>query len=446
MSRFLVRLLLLLSLSVHAEVVTIPSAPVAGQAFEVVVRGVWGDSCIPQPQRLLIANHDLYESFTLSGSVCLSVLTPYEVSFSVPPLAAGTYQLHARLVTGTPAPLLEKTIVVSGTPPAITNITPSFDRAAGNRVIKLTGNFPGANAPEVFFGTKRAESFARVGTTEMYAVAPLQTNVRTVDIIVRGEGYEYVVSSGFTYVSDDEYEAVLIPITTRQAVPGAHGSLWQSEVRLVNRSGLTLVPGIDFFPTADAAPVPPNRVITPAFVMPRPDVDDPPTVLLFVRSELLPSIAFQARTRDLSRSTETWGTEIPVVRARDMKTTFTLLDVPMRDGFRQMLRLYIPEYAGCCGAAVIFYSPEGEVLGGRSVPMAHPDGSIGGLAQPPYVLEGSRQLMLQPAYGQLDLQTVPELRGHDTIWMFVQTSAQRIWGFVSVTNDATQHVTTITPQ
>jgi hypothetical protein len=441
---FLLVLLLAAAAATAEDITTVPNPPAAGQPFEVRINSAWGDSCRPQPYRVLIANHDIYAYFSIDYSGgCLSAVSAWQATVNIPPLDAGTYQMHARLATSDVKPLFDKTIVVAGTPSGI-SFSPSFDRAVGNRVVHIKGSFPGA-MPAVLFGSKAATAVERVSENEIEAVVPLQTNIRTVNVTVRGDGYTYVLPSGFTYVSDDEYEAILIPITTRSAKPGAHGSLWTSDVRMVNRAGVALLPGVDFFPSAAAAPLTPKRVVSPSFVLPRADVDDPPTALMYVRSEFVPLLSFESRTRDLSRASETWGTEIPVVRERDMRWTLTLLDVPTTSGFRSTLRLYTADFVGCCRSTVTFYSNDGDVLATRSVSLLYPNGASGGLVPPPYVREGSAQFPLQPAYAQLDLQSIPEIEGYDRIWIVVNGNG-RIWGFVSVTNDATQHVTTITPR
>jgi hypothetical protein len=257
--------------------------------------------------------------------------------------------------------------------------------------------------------------------------------------------------SGFTYLSIENYEKILVPIATRQPVPGAHGSLWQSELRMMNGNPTALEPGIDLLHletrcTDCTTEIPRSSVIAPKLAMPRLDSDVPPTFLLYAHKDVARFFSFQLRVRDLSRQTETWGTEIPLVRGSEMRSSLALLDIPMRPGFRQMLRLYIPEYAACCQATVTFFSSDGKELATRDLRPQYPNGALGGLVPEGFLREGSRELPLQPAYAELDLQTIAELAGQETVWLTARTGAQRLWGFVSVTNDATQHVTTITPQ
>ena len=76
-----------------------------------------------------------------------------------------------------------------------------------------------------------------------------------------------------------------------------------------------------------------------------------------------------------------------------------------------------------------------------------PPGADGGLVPPPYLREGSLELPLQPGYAELSLREVAELAGHESIWLTVEsTSSNNIWAFVSITNDATQEITVVTPR
>jgi hypothetical protein len=440
-----------LTSNLFAQVTLSPAAPQAGEAFDIRVEGVWRDSCVPADPRLFIADKKLIATFALSGGgVCLSAVSAFSTTIHVPGLAAGSYQLSARVLDyDGPKKFFEKSIQITGVPSGITSISSAFDTSAGNRVVKIRGSFP--SAPVVMFGSKAAEAVERISDSEIQAVAPAQTHVSVVDVTVRGDGYSYVLPSGFTYVNLSDYERFLIPVSTRNPVPGGFGSLWQSEFRLVNQSAITLEPGIDVFHfetrEITSPPLTPNQVVAPTLAMPRLDSDVPPTTLFYVRKELASYLSPQLRIRDLSRQSETWGTEIPVVRESNLRSNFTLVDIPMKEGFRQTLRLYITDYVGCCATRVTFLSPTGEELLNRDVFLEHANGSIGGLVPSPYLREGSREFPLQPAYAQIDLKSIPELAGHDTIWIRAQSyGAIHLWGFVSVTNDATQHVTTITPQ
>jgi len=52
------------------------------------------------------------------------------------------------------------------------------------------------------------------------------------------------------------------------------------------------------------------------------------------------------------------------------------------------------------------------------------------------------------AYAEVPLNSLFEIQGQDRVRIEVAplTSGLRLWGFVSVTNNQTQHVTTVVPQ
>lgn len=445
----------------HSLTVTFnPPEPRAGEAFDLQVSGLWRDSCVPGEPRLHIIDRTIHLAYRLVDSGCLSAVSEFASFIRIPPLAAGKYDLRARLFDfDGPIEFFTGQVTVTGTPAGIESISHSFDSSAGNRVVILRGNFACSTAPcatpQVTFGGLPAEGVEKISDHEIHAVAPARTNVRTVDVTVRGDGYSYVLPSGFTYVSLSEYERILIPIFTSRPVPGAFGSLWKSELQIVNRTRLSLDPTIDIFPLEPrcdsevcVAPLAPMKMLSPRFATPRLDVIDPPVLQFYVRSDLAPYLAFTLRIRDLSRQSESWGTDVPVVRERDLRTSLTLVDVPLQPRFRQMLRVLMPDYVGCCAAHAIFFSAEGNVLAEREVRAGRPNGSIGGLVPAPYLREGSREFPLQPAYAEIDLRSIPELAGHETVWLIIESASppSRVWAFVSVTNDETQQVTLITPK
>jgi hypothetical protein len=449
------------SLAIAGPISISPPTPQSGQSFQLQIDSGWGDSCVPGNPRVLVVNKRVVIDFTLTGGgVCLPAGSPWKETIDIPPLGSGRYVLIGRLIDfDGPVILFKVNVDVAGPPNGITGVSSSFDASAGNRVVRIYGSFPCSGdpcaVPSVIFGSKPAEAVERVSASEIDAVVPAQTQVTTVDLKVQGPGYSYVLPSGFTYVSLNDFEPILVPMFTRKPIAGAYGSSWITELSFVNLSGIELDPETDIFfvsHSCDFDPctlplISPHAVLSLPLTMPRADSDVPPTVMLYVRRSLAPYIAAELRVRDVSRQAETWGTEIPVVRESRMSWSLALLDVPMRAGFRQMLRLYMPDYVGCCATRVQFFTNGGDLLTSRDIFLKHPDGSIGGLVPPPYIREGSRQFPLQPAYAQLDLSTVPELAGQDTVWIRAQSYAViPLWAFVSVTNDATQHVTTITPQ
>ncbi len=429
-------IVLILVCSVAEAQIIVPS-PKAGEPFAIRIDAPSPGCPAPTDPRLFIVAKNIFLTFSGSLSCPIPAFFAWQTSVPVPGLAAGTYHVEVRLVAGTVIKFAETDLTISGPPPGI-EISPSFDSNAGNRVITVHGSFPGT-VPAVFFGTVPAEGVERISETELHAIAPFQTNVTFVDVTVRGDNYTYTLPSGFTYVRD--YVPILVPVYTRRPVPGAFGSVWKTEFRFLNRTGIPLIPGIDvLYAAGDFFP---GKVISPSLTLPRDDVDSPPVALAWIRREFVPFVTAQLRVRDLSRQAETWGTDVPVFRGGSYE--LNLLDVPVGEGFRSLLRIYSAIYGGCCGVVINFRTQDGQELATRTLQLQHPNGSIGGLVPPPYQREGSRELPLQPAYAEIDLRSIPELEGHDAIWIQLNPNMLS-WAMVSVTNEATQHVTIVAPR
>ncbi|HEX9459913.1 MAG TPA: hypothetical protein VGA84_12240 [Thermoanaerobaculia bacterium] len=225
---------------------------------------------------------------------------------------------------------------------------------------------------------------------------------------------------------------VLVPIVATGA-SGAFDSLWTSEVVAFNSSadpvsilyphscvGTCGVPGtvLHAFEAGDLA------ILTGSAV---------PAAFIYVPNESVDAIEFGLRVRDVSRQTDSWGTEVPVVReSRAFQRPFDLLNVPLPSRFRQTLRVYDFEDKSGSGVSVQFY----DMVTGR-------------------LLKDFQLAMLPrsndtftPAYVQLDqFGQAAELAGIDRIRVRISptNATQRLWAMVSVTNNVTQELTMITP-
>jgi hypothetical protein len=231
-----------------------------------------------------------------------------------------------------------------------------------------------------------------------------------------------------------ELTKVLLPVAVTQEVPGAFGSRWVTRMRVRNNGSqtITVTPspagcGITVCPH-DVAP---NSTITPTVALAYPY----PGAFLYITQGANTSI--NVRIQDLSRQSLTWGTEIPVVHEADVFTdTLTLINIPTDDRFRSALRIYDFDGASDNAVQLRVYAdddttPAAEAQLVLSTPSGIHDSLIPGFAQ----------------IGSL-LDAYPQLRSASTVRVEVAplSSGTRIWAFVSVTNNETQHVTTITPQ
>jgi len=234
----------------------------------------------------------------------------------------------------------------------------------------------------------------------------------------------------------DVFDRVLLPVALTAETPGAFGSRWVTQLTARNDNDETVIitpsPGgcaITVCPTREVSP---RTTVTPEFEPAFPD----PGAFVFVSHAGSSRVAFNLRVQDISREALTWGTEIPVVRESDVHTDgLTLLDIPTDQRFRATLRVY--DFDGAVDNLVLvhFFDLNGNVV----------------LAEVPLRLSSPSGVAdtLVPGFAQvLSLSdTFPELAGRRLrIEITPLTQGVRYWAFVSVTNNETQHVTTVTPQ
>jgi hypothetical protein len=238
-----------------------------------------------------------------------------------------------------------------------------------------------------------------------------------------------IISLAPSATADTQFTRVLLPITT-ETVPGANGSLWESElwVHASSDEGATILP----LSLSDVGPLKHISLRLPIFEAP---VGQPPGQIILVSSNALADVQFNLRVRDLSRQAETWGTEIPVVREDEFRVKpVALLPVPLGSGFRAMVRVYGLERTG--GAVRVRVST---IEDDPSVPLR-------------VVYEETWQLnptssRHDPPYAEIPLSVfVPGSDAVARVDVEPLTPGLAFWSFVSVTHNATQHVTVISPR
>jgi hypothetical protein len=224
------------------------------------------------------------------------------------------------------------------------------------------------------------------------------------------------------------FERILFPVL--ESLDGANGSRWVTEAFLANPKPWPIENFNSIFPFV-CLQYPCGEVIGArqrtsfhgasypqgvALLAPRPDAKD---------------LAFSLRARDVSRDRENFGTEIPVVREKNMfrNTTMTLLGVPRDPQYRVKVRMYAFEP---------FFFPEDQ--GWRIVVANADDTKSEQFIVRHRECSGCAHL---PAYLEVDLP--PGATG-EVATLYIQAPQESFaWAFASVTNNATQQVTIVTP-
>lgn len=249
------------------------------------------------------------------------------------------------------------------------------------------------------------------------------------------------------------FERVLIPLVFQSERPGAYGSRWVSDLVIRNESDTPLQifqSECSFF--CECVGVTCTTVLTPAHSRFGQygifDSFNPtsPGALIYIGRSAGSVVSMQSRIRDVSRLNQSWGTEVPVVRERDLLSeTAYLLDVPLDPRFRLHFRAYaVSSLTGEAHLrATVLDDATGEIL--AVVPLRL---NPGGFGAPKPLLEGERPS--HPAYAEIGaLHTlIPAGRGTTRLRVMLtpESPGLKYWAFIAITNNDTQHVTLVTPQ
>jgi hypothetical protein len=222
---------------------------------------------------------------------------------------------------------------------------------------------------------------------------------------------------------------VLVPIVAT-GVSGMFGSQWTSETVAFNTSAVPVQIGFSYRCPFEC----PSVVLGPSLgqQLAIQTGSAVPAAFVYLPNTQPEAIEFGLRVRDVSQQSDSWGTEVPVVREdRAFQRPFDLLNVPLPSRFRQTLRIYDFDNSGGSVRVQYYNMTGGAALKEYLLPLLTPTDTY------------------TPAYLQFDqFAQVPELAGVDRIRVRISPmdASQRLWAMVSVTNNVTQELTLITPQ
>jgi hypothetical protein len=224
-------------------------------------------------------------------------------------------------------------------------------------------------------------------------------------------------------------ERILLPLLT-PPVHGAFGSEFHTKLRIYNHFDDAIdLTGIAPVCNLSACPTPSTSI------GPESEVDDielsgSPGRFFTVLASHARHLSFHLRVSDVTRAALNFGTEIPVVRENEMTTgTLHLIGVPADARFRKTLRIYATE-----GTFLWVSFTDGVETILRTV-----------------VLAPGRDAF-EPAYAMIsDFPTFASGAKQITVTIEPPPLLHPLpqppyWAFVSVTNNETQVITTITPQ
>jgi hypothetical protein len=341
--------------------------------------------------------------------------------------------------------------------PVITGVTPPSGPVSGGTNVVISGtalDLPAGFAcilpcpTKVAFGEievvpREANNTRLLVTTPPHAAGSVSLTVKT------GDGRTAVMPDAFTYLPtvESSYEAILLPVYADGRIAGGNGSQWETDLWLRNNSKEPVALAPWTCPDGQFCPAIFPLTFTleggselhnlPAFFRP-PTAN--PARLLYVTRARAGSLSAGLRIADVSRIDLDAGTEVPIVRERDLLGSAAQLhNIPFSGRFRVMLRIF--ETALTESRFRVRFYPE--AAGQPMNPILELELTARSSETGPF--------RIAPAYAQYgDLTSLLAL---PTIWppalraeIEPLTPGSSFWTFASITNNDTQHVTLVTPE
>ncbi|HEX2835510.1 MAG TPA: hypothetical protein VHW00_21035 [Thermoanaerobaculia bacterium] len=359
----------------------------------------------------------------------------------VEPLPPGTYRVDILRQQGD-ALYARATFVVRNAEPKTFELHPSIvDTDAANppliRVTRPSGDPICATETcedvEIRVGGTKVTAVQDTnGTHSIWFTPPARSTAGYVSLEVQhGDAIE-LQPAALYYVETIEpslFEHILYPVLTDTT--GLNGSHWISEAVIANPNPFRLSTASNIAPiVCVTSPCGTERLGSSTYFPFRGEAFPHGAFLLVPRDEAS-LLSYSLRIRDTSRVQEGFGTNIPVVRERDMSRTqpLSLIDIPRDPRYRVKLRVY----------AIL---PEGRTDLGVGLRTVVDSRTYNDIEYSNLVLEGPGN-PIEPAYGELDL---PAGRDAQRSLIFVDPSLDALtWAFITVTNNETQQVTIIVP-
>jgi hypothetical protein len=347
---------------------------------------------------------------------------------------AGDYHVTVRLQDGVHETVLsEGRLVVHEDVPDV-EVHPWVVAASGGTELHVRGHLPlclQSGCPETGPVTIDGQPFtAHYAPDELIVDAAPPHAEGAVDIGIRYNGKE-LRSNALLYYYDPQsepewsvFEPVLLPVL--DGGPGVLGSLWETEAIVAGQPSYLV-----------AASAPPGENDTAGFR--RFSGRGFPHGAIFAIPRRESALThFALRLREVSKSADGYGTELPIVHEKDfLSPRLSLYDVPAGPRFRSKLRVYsINPPDGDEGQVSVTVTRSGtnRYLTTEGVRWTRPRCSYESC---------------MPAYADIDLDSlswIPEIRAGGRIDLSLWTSYADVWAFVTVVDNATQSVSVISPR
>jgi hypothetical protein len=313
----------------------------------------------------------------------------------------------------------------------ITSVSPDSGPAAGGTQVTIRGTgFTNCVIcsppvpPRVFFGGLEATSVTYYDETLVVATTPAHFPGPVAVQMIFYDLTSTTLPAAFRYVGDPAtsgYERILVPLLS-PPIHGANGSEFHTDLRLINRSSQRMtVFGLQ--DTDGENTIPAGGELEPSDIV----ANGAPGRFLYIADSLSDDLWSHLRAYDTSRSAENFGTEIPIVSEAEFVSgpEVVLGGVPTDPRFRNTLRIYSTEAMD----VTVTWSGPGVPAG------------IVPIDVPVHLQAGANEFI--PAYAMFT--GFPVSQGIIRVGILVPEGAPKIWPMITVTNNDTQLMTTITP-
>jgi hypothetical protein len=433
--RFLLLLLVLFTVSAIADEPRLWMMPVA-PTVDTPITFFYSASC------------ESIEEVTRSGSVITLHITdgpcspprvdPLVIPLPEKTLPAGEYQVDVVLENGPAPPIVRESLSFVVRPDesdAPIRIRPSTALTIGGALVRLYPQADEAFCPNGEC-TIRVDGVAVEKSQDpaggLVFVAPAHA-AGFADVSIANVNTTFTAPKALYYFAPGSaplpslFERVLFPILFD--TPGANGSEWRTETTIANPNPFTVDNYNDVQPLV-CATFPCGERLGPRSFVEFNGGEFPHGIALLVPRAEAPLLSFQSRVRDVSLADDTLGSEIPVVRERDMVrgVAASLLDVPLDPRYRAKLRIYrFAEGDSQTAGAEVRIVPHGAQPASTEFVPLH---------------RTCTSCQATPFYAEVDLRSEADL--HANIYVRTDRNARALtWAFVSITNNKTQQVTII---
>ena len=413
-----------------------PPQPDSSMPVQVHLAGVNSDGCVLTNANVTINGRAITIVVAPRPGACVLVATPWGERIDIGRLAPGDYGVTVIAPSQFEAVVLGRASFTVTDAQQPFEVYPSVASTAGGTPVRMEINGGALLCAPSAVACQNVESLTIGGKAATYQILDGRTLVATAPphaagpalIELKVELLPLMDFTAFRYFDPNAapdpiaFDHVLFPVVF--SGPGAFGSMWETDGAIENRA-----PGqVGEWHTETFGPVPPRGTdyLTPA--------TRDRGLLYFPERRLGSSLHYGLHVRDLSRSSQDLGTQIPVVFPRQTTFDLSLLDIPADARYRRMLRIY--DVDGVERSVTVTVTSMGQLSTTETFTALLTTGCTSAVCS-------------APAYAAINLDPVVA-RVPSGGFVRVRVSSPlhdaRLWAVVTATNNDTQHVTAYLPQ